>query len=185
MSIKLRLLQSARDVSYIFKLHPVAVEQIDILESKLKDQQEELEKLRGRVGGADRAFLYADSASWASSKLRWKPVNSGNFALTANNTSITVLVPGLYAFGVLVNHLPSQNSNAGSISLQKNGVSIQNAATGAAYSSYNSTYCSHQTSASLMCAMQLKKDEQVAVVCTGISAAANASSYLTAVRIGV
>ncbi|KAE9204023.1 hypothetical protein PF002_g20759 [Phytophthora fragariae] len=37
MSIN-RLLQSAQDVSYVFKLKPVAVEQIDILESKLKDQ---------------------------------------------------------------------------------------------------------------------------------------------------
>ncbi|KAG6950295.1 hypothetical protein JG688_00014231 [Phytophthora aleatoria] len=42
MDIKIRLLQSVRKVSYVFKLNPVAVELFDIFESKLKDQQVEL-----------------------------------------------------------------------------------------------------------------------------------------------
>ncbi|KAG2821230.1 hypothetical protein PC116_g26150 [Phytophthora cactorum] len=36
MGIKIRLLQSVRNVSYVFKLNPVAVELIDISASKLK-----------------------------------------------------------------------------------------------------------------------------------------------------
>ncbi|KAE9066432.1 hypothetical protein PF007_g28474, partial [Phytophthora fragariae] len=89
MSIKLRLLQSARDVTYVFTLEPVAVELIDILESKLKDQQEELEKLRARRDNATRIFLYAESGACVSSTLQWKPVNSGYFALTADRTFIS------------------------------------------------------------------------------------------------
>ncbi|KAE8961101.1 hypothetical protein PR003_g31224, partial [Phytophthora rubi] len=164
MSIKLRLLQSARDVSYVFTLEPIAVERINILESKLKDQQEELEKLRAHRDNATRIFLYAESETWVSSTLQWKPVSSEFFALTADKTSITVLHPGLYAVGVLVNHLPTQASH-GSISLQKNGVQLQRAATGASYyddrynasdcydDRYNASDCntSHPTSSSLMC----------------------------------
>ncbi|KAG7377179.1 hypothetical protein PHYPSEUDO_012047 [Phytophthora pseudosyringae] len=186
MSIKLRLLQSVREVRYVFKLQPVAVEQIDILESKLKDQQEELERLRGQVGSAGRAFLYAESLTWASSKLQWKLVNGEKFALNADRTSITVLFPGVYAIGALVNHQPIQNNTVGSISLQKDGLAIQSASTGAAYcNGYNGvTHSSHSTSSSLMCVVQVKKDERIAVVCTGNSPISNAASYLTAVRIG-
>lgn len=71
MSIKLRLLQSARDVKYIFKLEPVAVERIDILESKLKDQQEQLEKLRA---GGDSTRLFCTQKV----KCGYRPSCSGN-----------------------------------------------------------------------------------------------------------
>ncbi|KAE9187896.1 hypothetical protein PF004_g22657, partial [Phytophthora fragariae] len=120
MSIKLRLLQSARDVSYVFTLEPVAVERIDILESKLKNQREELEKLRANRDNATRIFLYAESKTWlSSSKLLWDPLNSDYFALTADKTSITVLHPGVYAVGVLVNHLPAQTNNGGTLAAEK------------------------------------------------------------------
>ncbi|KAG7377178.1 hypothetical protein PHYPSEUDO_012046 [Phytophthora pseudosyringae] len=49
LSLEIRLLRSARAISYAFELQPIAVERIDILESKLKDQQEELEKLRMKI----------------------------------------------------------------------------------------------------------------------------------------
>ncbi|KAG2960096.1 hypothetical protein JG687_00016647 [Phytophthora cactorum] len=75
MGIKIRLLQSVRKVSYVFKLNPVAVELIDIFASKLKDQQEELENLRSRVDEGERAVLYADSSTWMPSMLEWKPLN--------------------------------------------------------------------------------------------------------------
>ncbi|KAG3080521.1 hypothetical protein PI124_g18301 [Phytophthora idaei] len=131
MSIKLRLLRSVREVKYVFKLEPVAVDKIDILESKLKDQQEELEKLRGL---GERSFLHAESVTWTSSKLQWKPIDSKNFVLASEKTSITVRVPGLYTIAVLVNHGTLQNNAVGAISLEKNGAVILSAATGAVYS---------------------------------------------------
>ncbi|KAG4040350.1 hypothetical protein JG687_00016648 [Phytophthora cactorum] len=180
MSIKLRLLRSVREVKYIFKLEPVAVDKIDILESKLKDQQEELDKFRGL---GERAFLHAESVTWNSSKLQWKPIDSTNFVLASEKTSIMVRVPGLYTIAVLVNHGPLQNV-VGAISLEKNGAVILSAATGAVYSGYHGNHLSHQTSSSLTCIVQIKKDESIAVVCTGTSAIANTASYLTAVGMG-
>ncbi|OWZ14713.1 hypothetical protein PHMEG_00011768 [Phytophthora megakarya] len=184
MSIKLRLLRSVRNVNYVFKLNPVEVKKIDILESKLKDQQDELDRLRGKIGEINPTFLYVESTTWVSSKLKWENVTSEKFALTANNTSIRVLAPGLYNIGVLVNHMPVQNHVMGTISLQKNGAQIQCAVTSATYDNYNGRYQSHQTSSSLMCIVQIKENEEITVVCTGSSAIANASSYLTALWIG-
>ncbi|GMF34425.1 unnamed protein product [Phytophthora lilii] len=180
----LRMLQSTRIVSYAFELRPVAVERIDVLESKLKDQQEELETLRGQIGPCRQYFLRAESKTWNSFKLQWTaPLDSDQFALREDCTSVKVAYPGLYAVAVLVNHLPGQNST-GVISLQKNGIQVQSAATGASYSSYQGDYCSHHTSTSLMCIIDFKKDETIAVVCTNTSAIAKVPSYLTLARIG-
>ncbi|ETL92205.1 hypothetical protein F442_09710 [Phytophthora nicotianae P10297] len=42
LSVKLRVLDSAWATKYVFRLKPVALEPVDILESKLRDVQEEL-----------------------------------------------------------------------------------------------------------------------------------------------
>ncbi|KAG7395656.1 hypothetical protein PHYBOEH_003375 [Phytophthora boehmeriae] len=187
LSLKIRLLQSARDIGYTFVLEPVAVERIDILESKLKDQQEELEKLRGRLGDTQRAYLYAESVSWASSMLMWNPLDSSNFSLSADTTSISVLLPGVYAFGLLVNHQPIESASGGSIVLQKNNAQIQQALTGA--TTYNDSYCgqkycSHRSSASLMCIVQVEKHDEISVLFTGTQIISSTPSYFTAVKIG-
>ncbi|CAH0478036.1 unnamed protein product [Peronospora belbahrii] len=49
LGVAVRVLRATRLVTYTFDLDPVSVERLDILESKLRDQQEELEKLRGEV----------------------------------------------------------------------------------------------------------------------------------------
>ncbi|KAL3664432.1 hypothetical protein V7S43_010753 [Phytophthora oleae] len=191
LSIKLRLLQSVREVHYVFKLEPVPVERIDILESKLKDQQEELEMLRGQVGTAKHVFLSAESVTWSSQtwssqKLEWKITSGEKFSLAANNTAIKVFCPGLYAISVLANHHPT--TATGWISLEKSGAQIQRAAIGE--SNYCDSYsgvqklATHNTGSSLMCIVQVKKDEPITVVCSGNSVIANTASYLTAVRIG-
>ncbi|ETM53735.1 hypothetical protein L914_02807, partial [Phytophthora nicotianae] len=97
LSFNLRLLESVRNANYIFELKPVAVERIDLLESRLRDQEEEMEQLRGQVDLSDRAFLYAESAVWTASTLQWKPLASDKFILAADSTSITFRIPGLYA----------------------------------------------------------------------------------------
>ncbi|KAG1687850.1 hypothetical protein DVH05_004580 [Phytophthora capsici] len=185
LSIKLRMLQSVRQVHYVFKLEPVAVEKIDILESKLKDQQEELEVLRGQVGTAKNVFLSAESVTWSSQKLHWKIITGEQFSLEGTNTGIKIHCRGLYVISVLVNHYPTAT---GWISLEKNGVQIQRAAIGCGtyhnnYSSNNNT--SHNTSTSLMRIVQAMKNESIAVAFSGTTAIAKTCSYLTAVRIGV
>ncbi|KAG2523411.1 hypothetical protein JM16_005350 [Phytophthora kernoviae] len=185
LSLKIRLLRSARDISYAFELQPIPVERIDILESKLKDQQEELERLRGQVSGVECVFLCAESVSWASSMLAWKPLDSTNFSLNAKSTAIICLLPGLYAVALLVNHLPIASSDGGSIVLQKNKAQIQLALTGASIDSYGrQQYASHQTNALLMCTVQVEKNDQISVKCTGTQAILNTPSYLTVMRIG-
>ncbi|ETM00534.1 hypothetical protein L917_02745 [Phytophthora nicotianae] len=188
LSFNLRLLESVRNANYVFELKPVAVERIDLLESRLRDQEEEMEQLRGQVDLSDRAFLYAESAVWTASTLQWKPLASDKFILAADSTSITFRIPGLYAIAVLVNHWPNQNNTSGTISLIKNDVKIQRAVTGST-NLYDSGYgknlsAGHRTSTSLMCVVQAKEDDRIAVSCTKTTYVDDTASYLTAARMG-
>ncbi|KAG1704907.1 hypothetical protein DVH05_004935 [Phytophthora capsici] len=45
--MSIRFIRSSWDAKYVFDLGPVSVERIDILESKLRDYRDELEKLCG------------------------------------------------------------------------------------------------------------------------------------------
>ncbi|KAF1789801.1 hypothetical protein GQ600_24338 [Phytophthora cactorum] len=63
---------------------------MDILESKLKDQQEELQKLRSKVD-ASNVFLCAECEVLMETKLQWKEINSETFVLDDDNTSIVAL----------------------------------------------------------------------------------------------
>ncbi|GMF34424.1 unnamed protein product [Phytophthora lilii] len=62
----------------------------------VSDQQEKLEKLCGQVGQAVRHLLFAESATWMSSKFQWKLLNSDDFVLSADSTCVSVIYPGLY-----------------------------------------------------------------------------------------
>ncbi|KAG2782876.1 hypothetical protein Pcac1_g7301 [Phytophthora cactorum] len=108
LSLKIRLLHSARIICYAFKLQPDSVERMDILESKLKDQQEELQKLRSKVD-ASNVFLCAECEVLMETKLQWKEINSETFVLDDDNTSIVALVLGLYVLGVVLNLPPAED----------------------------------------------------------------------------
>ncbi|KAG3079677.1 hypothetical protein PI125_g20653 [Phytophthora idaei] len=103
LSLKIRLLLSTRSTSYALELQPTTVGRIDTLESKQKDDQEGLQKLRSAVGANNRVFLYAESGVLMETKLQWMEVSMEVFVLSDDKTSIVVLVPGLYVFGALVN----------------------------------------------------------------------------------
>ena len=49
ISVKVRILRSVIAVKYAFVLEPVSVERIDVLEYKMRDQQEELERLQNNL----------------------------------------------------------------------------------------------------------------------------------------
>ncbi|RLN31354.1 hypothetical protein BBJ28_00016801 [Nothophytophthora sp. Chile5] len=185
LSVKIRMLQSARDVSYTFELLPIAVERIDILESKMKDQQQELEKLRCKVGSTNLAHVYVESKAMNSSQfLTWEQVHSDYFRLTADKAAIEVLLQGCYSVGVIVNHMPNGSNTTATVMLQKDGVEIQRACSGSGYDSYNGRYTTHQTSSTLVCLTRMEIGEKLAVVFTGTTPVSNWSSYLTATRIG-
>jgi hypothetical protein len=163
------------------------VERVDILESKLKDQQEELDRLRAKVDTGANVFVFVESDAWVSSMLQWNEVTSENFMLSEDKTSIVVLEGGLFAIGVVVNHFPEDDCATGSIDLQKDGGEIQSVATGSTCCQsrkVGSAIGSHRTSSSLMAIVQVEKDAQLSVKRVGTSALVYVKSYLTAVRIG-
>uniref|UniRef100_A0AAV1TBP8 Uncharacterized protein n=1 Tax=Peronospora matthiolae TaxID=2874970 RepID=A0AAV1TBP8_9STRA len=49
VSVTVRILRSVRVAKYTFVLEPVSVERIDVLESKMRDQQEELVRLQNNL----------------------------------------------------------------------------------------------------------------------------------------
>ncbi|ETO82928.1 hypothetical protein F444_02982 [Phytophthora nicotianae P1976] len=187
LCVKIRLLRSARNICYDFELQPIAVERIDILESKLKDQQEELQKLQAAIhANKNNVFLYAKSGGLVGSKLGWKEVNTECFALDDDKTSIVVLAPGLYVLGILVHHAPVVNDSSGSIVLEVNGTQLQRAATGSVscYAKGARYATQSHTSTSLMCITPVKKNACFSVTCLGTSVVTNMASYMTLARIG-
>ncbi|KAK1942562.1 hypothetical protein P3T76_006061 [Phytophthora citrophthora] len=184
LSLKIRLLLFARNIHYIFELNPIAVERIDILESKMKDLQEEVQRGNKSSVGTT-AFLFVDSEVMTDSKLQWKETTANSFAFNEDNTSIKILVPGVYAIGLVVNHTLVANASQGKISLLVNDETIQTTATSSSY--YSSgvwKYTSHPTSSSLMCVISVGKEAKLSVVCTNTSTISNMPSYLTVARIG-
>ncbi|KAK1942561.1 hypothetical protein P3T76_006060 [Phytophthora citrophthora] len=162
-----------------------AVERIDILESKLKDLQDELEWLRGNKNSVGTTgFLHVESEAWVDSKLRWKEVKAEAFVLNEDKTSIKVLVPGLYSIGLVVNHVPVTNGIQGLVSLQVNGETTQSAATGTAHCRRSGGFNSHQIGSSLMYVAQVENEASPCVLCANTSAIPNTPSYLTVARIG-
>ncbi|KAG4040347.1 hypothetical protein PC123_g24109 [Phytophthora cactorum] len=158
LSLKIRLLHSARIICYAFKLQTDSVERMDILESKLKDQQEELQKLRSKVD-ASNVFLCAECEVLMETKLQWKEINSETFVLDDDNTSIRM-----------------------AIVLEMNGAEIQTAAICYASCYDNGDgfgYTSHQTSTSLMCITPVAKDAHFSVVCLGATLIPSSASYMT------
>ncbi|KAG6949196.1 hypothetical protein JG687_00015028, partial [Phytophthora cactorum] len=84
LAVTIRVLRSTWVAKYVFDLDSVSVERIDVLESKLRDQQHELEKLRGELKTGD-AFPFIKLAVFTkhgSSILCWEPVPSGEFMST-------------------------------------------------------------------------------------------------------
>ncbi|KAG1687857.1 hypothetical protein DVH05_004587 [Phytophthora capsici] len=183
LSLKTHLLHFTRNIDYTFELKPIAVERIDILESKLKDVQEELGRLRGKIGSGTTVLFYVESEAYLGSKLQWKEVPGTNFTLSEDKTSIKVLVPGLYSFGLVVNHNTAPNSGQGLISLQMNDEKVQSVATSSPHCR-NGGYTTFRTSSSLMCIVQVEKDASFTVHCTYTAPIPNVPSYLMATRIG-
>ncbi|KAL3661124.1 hypothetical protein V7S43_013733 [Phytophthora oleae] len=102
-AVQFRLLLSTRVAKYTFKLDPVSVERIDVLESKLRDQQKELERLR-----AGRALPFgrfeASTKDANTGKLLWNAVEPDFFHV--GDGEVMVLKPGVYSVGAVVNNTP-------------------------------------------------------------------------------
>ncbi|CAH0513276.1 unnamed protein product [Peronospora belbahrii] len=121
---------STRLVTYTFDLDPVSVERLDILESKLRDQQEELEKLRGEVQDCGAPLYVKPTASKMSgSSILWDAIESDLLISTGLDGKIKMLRGGVYSIAVVVNAVPNNRQNH-KVELLKNAASMQAANTG-------------------------------------------------------
>ncbi|KAG1704927.1 hypothetical protein DVH05_004954 [Phytophthora capsici] len=166
-AVRFRFLSATKVAYYTFTLDPVPLERIDVLESKLRDQQEELEQLR-----ADRALQFArfkaSTKDATTRKLLWNTVESDSFYVA--NGEIKILRPGVYSVGVVVNNTARvSNDNA---SLLKNYEWVQKAAC---------PFVNRASSATLCSILQLKEGDTVSVQCDGD---VGSTCYLTIAQIG-
>ncbi|KAE8912960.1 hypothetical protein PF003_g3185 [Phytophthora fragariae] len=123
LAIAIRVLRSTRVAKFVFNLNPLTIERIDILESKLRDQQDELDAVRLHVdGGRVLPFvqLHATSKNQLT-RLIWNKVNSDDF-VTGIDGKVKVSRGGVY------NVCASVTGNSGgntTVRLLKNGTCIQ------------------------------------------------------------
>ncbi|KAF4034800.1 hypothetical protein GN244_ATG13255 [Phytophthora infestans] len=172
MGFAIRVLRSTWVAKYEFDLDPVSVERIDVLESKLRDQQEELEKLRGKLKkGKTLLFIKLTATTKnGSSILCWQNVQSDDFVSTGMDGIVKVRRRGVYSVGVIVNAVPGASQN---VQLLKNGTLLQ--AVDPGYSQgYNS-------SAALNTIEHLEEDDELSISCL---CNLSATSYLTIAKMG-
>ncbi|KAE9278061.1 hypothetical protein PF008_g28708 [Phytophthora fragariae] len=170
--VAVRVLRSMWLAKYTFDLDSVSVERIDILESKLRDQQEELEKLRGEVrDGSSPSFVHLHTTrrnnDWT---MNWGPTTGVDFVPTGVDGVVKAQRGGSYIILVTVTTVPGASTPA---NLLKNKTSIQ-----VAYPGYSQGYIA---STSLYTIELLEKNDELTVTCSCNLAG---TSYLCIGRVG-
>ncbi|KAE8989413.1 hypothetical protein PF005_g17896 [Phytophthora fragariae] len=124
LGIRIRVLRSSRVAVYSFDLDPVSVERIDILESKVRDQQDELQRLReGFDVGQELSFirLEAKSKDASSSNLLWQEVETSGFSVDDKLGEVKIHWSGAYSVVSVVNW-QAYGSNQAVLLLKNNEV---------------------------------------------------------------
>ncbi|CAH0475132.1 unnamed protein product [Peronospora belbahrii] len=171
LGVAVRVLRATRLVTYTFDLDPVSVERLDILESKLRDQQEELEKLRGEVQDCGAPLYVKLTASKMSgSSILWDAIESDLLISTGLDGKIKMLRGGVYSIAVVVNAVP--NNYNYKVELLKNAASMQAANTG------YSQGCGCSTT--LYTIEHLQTNDELTTTCEGNL---HSVSYLSIVRL--
>lgn len=170
--VTIRVLRSTWLAKYSFDLEPVSVERIDVLESKLRDQQDELEKLRGemRDGIASSVVQLKTTQKNNDSVMQWEATTGVEFVSNGVDGVVKAQRGGTYIILVTVASVPGSNTF---VQLLKNKTSIQAACPGYAQG--------YRSSVSLNTVAQLDKDDELMVTCQCSLAD---SSYLSIVRLG-
>ncbi|KAE8912965.1 hypothetical protein PF003_g3188 [Phytophthora fragariae] len=107
-AVKIRVLRSTWEAKYTFDLDSVSVERIDILGSKLRDQQEELEKLRGEIRDDSLpSFAHLQtSRKTSNSTVNWEAISSVDFVSTGIDGVVKAQRGGSYIILVTVTPVP-------------------------------------------------------------------------------
>ncbi|KAE8995506.1 hypothetical protein PR002_g19599 [Phytophthora rubi] len=157
-AVKIRVLRSTWEAKYTFDLDSVSVERIVIyLGSKLRDQQEELEKLRGEVrDGSSPSFVHLHTTrrnnDWT---MNWGPTTGVDFVSTGIDGVVKAQRGGSYIILVTVTVGPGTSTP---VYLLKNNTSIQ-----VAYPGYSQGYF---CSTSLSTIELLEKNDELTVICS-------------------
>lgn len=171
-ALSVRVLRSVWLAEYKFDLEPVSVERIDVLESKLRDQEEKLEKLQAdrALSGQNAAFIHLVATTKGDrSRLRWSKFESEDFSVNGEDGVVKVLQPGIYSIGAVVTSAPELSC---SVQLMKNGTSLQ-----VAYSGFSKGY---SCSIPLNSVTHLEMNDELIVTC---SSKPSSMSYLSVVRL--
>jgi hypothetical protein len=115
---------------FVFPLTAVGVQQVDILEAKIRDLQEEIEYFKAEKAAEETVYLYLASniACALSQHVDWRAdfpqrcLNEKYFTLSADGKEVVVLSGGLYQINVRL--CGCNSSNGQNTKLQLNGVEV-------------------------------------------------------------
>ncbi|EGZ06262.1 hypothetical protein PHYSODRAFT_566045 [Phytophthora sojae] len=182
IAVAIQVLRKSRVMSYAFVLEPISVERIDVLESRMRDMQGEMDKLRlegdtksatlqTEIRNEQETVVFAQSVgtSRVGDIIRWN--SSSPTSVFGDDGSIRMPLPGLYQILTVVNH--QANRPAEAIQLMKGSACIQVACSGYAQGNLCST--------SLMCVTRIDKNDQLTVKCP---TEVVSSSAITLIRLG-
>lgn len=90
-------------IGYKIPLKSVSVERIDIVESRLRDLQDAVDKMTPCVAETTRFFPLNDAEP--DRRVVWKPDTSSTLCVTSDGKSIKTIDPGLYAIVLETAHV--------------------------------------------------------------------------------
>ncbi|KAI9919840.1 hypothetical protein PsorP6_015866 [Peronosclerospora sorghi] len=114
LDFKFRFLRLERSKTFQFVLDPVSMKQIDVLELKLRDQQDELERHRGelereweelvRLRGETLAHveLKASTKHVETCNILWNDIKSVTIAVNSETGEVSTQRPGIYSLVAMV-----------------------------------------------------------------------------------
>lgn len=171
--LKLKVFASVWTPKYVFQLKPIPLEKVDILESKLRDQEEELAKLRAEQSHVPIKPVYvhvtSTNAAYHNEAIMWSPTDCDSFKIDSKG-NVEFTVAGVYMIHVVLRHRNSSNGEA--FCLMKGNCSV-----GSCYDTSSSS--NKFMSSPLMVMLDLKANEKLSAVYKGNDHAIE-GSYLTA-----
>ncbi|KAE8989410.1 hypothetical protein PF010_g19017 [Phytophthora fragariae] len=103
LSANIRFPRSTSVVKYVFVLAPVKVDRIDVLESKLLDQEEVTKQIKERNDAAPAFIQLKAEMKDDNSNLIWEEIDADDFVSDGEDGIVQFRRPGVYNIGGVVN----------------------------------------------------------------------------------
>lgn len=172
LMVTIRVFRSTWLATYKFDL----LERIDILESKLRDQQDEWKNLRRDLHPTESVSRYVQLEAFAKigRRLLWRENHWAGFAVNGRDGLVKVRDAGVYMMSAIIS--TSSRYGGNDTQLLVNGIIVQSV-------SSNSSYCDGSNkNTSLSFTTALKEGDEVAVLC---DCDLGSTSYLSIVKVGI